>query len=272
MNLLGICTWTLGIDEPEAMISKARELGLDGIQFCGTPSQYDAHELRALAHAQGMQIFAIDPFDCAPEDPTQATAEGAIAFYRQAIDFARDAGAPWVTLQGLSAWTQNCENENAAWERLVSCIRTLETYATSQDIRLVYEVVNRYEVPMIRTFDECMRLLSDVGSSRIGILLDSFHMNIDETDPCAVIRRCGSRLASYHISDSNRGGIGSGHIDYLAQHRALQDIGFDGPVMVEIVLPHLTPTTTPRNSEERSRLDEEIRRSVRIWRAMNGKH
>lgn len=268
MNPLGICTWTLGIDDIATLIEKTKSLELDGIQYCGDVMQQDPHELRTVADAHGMKIFAIDPFDCAPSDPQKATTEAAVAFYRAAIDFAKGCGAPWVTLQGLPRWTANCPDEHAARERLLDCCRQLEAYATPLGVRLVYEVCNRYETTMIRTLAEAIQLLNDLGDTRIGLILDSFHMNIDEPDACEAIRQCGDRLASYHISDSNRAGIGSGHIDFVKQHRTLRSQGFDGPVMVELVLPHLVPTTPPRNDSEWAELDEEVRRSVRVWRTL----
>ncbi|OHV08910.1 TIM barrel protein [Kushneria phosphatilytica] len=151
---------------------------------------------------------------------------------------------------------------------IVECCRRLDEYASDCGVRLLYEPCNRYEVAMIHTAAEAEALLAEIGSDNIGVLLDSFHMNIEESDPCAALRRLAGRNGIYHISDSGRGGMGTGHIDYIAQHRALQEGGFNGPVAVELVLPHLAPTGLPRNAREQQMLDEQIRHSARIWRAL----
>jgi len=266
--MLGINSWPLGLEEPLALMRKVSELGLDGLQYCGETREQDPRRLGQLAEEFGLALMAIDPFHCAPPSPEQASEQGAIDYYRSVIDFAVSAGSPWVTIQGLGQWTANCRDHSHAWQRLLQCCASLEKHAAAAGVRLVYEVCNRYEVPIIRTLDACLALLEEADCPRIGVVLDSFHMNIDESDACAAIRRAGGRLASYQISDSNRAGIGSGHVDFVAQWRALQDIGFDGPVVLELVLPELTPSTPPQSAEQWARMNEEIARSARVWRAL----
>lgn len=266
-NELGICSWTLGITDLAALMQKTQDLGLDGVQFSGDQRQYDPTQLRQGAAAHGLTLFAIDPFDCAPPDPQAASTAGAVAYYQAVIDFAVAAGAPWVTVHGLTQWTKNCASENEAWARLVDCGRQLARYAAPLGIRLVFEAVNRYETPRIRDAATARRLLADIGAD-IGLILDSFHMALEETDSCAAIRTSAGQLASYHISDSNRLGIGSGQVNFLAQHRTLSDLSFAGPVMVELVLPHLAPTTPPQTAADWQGLDAEIRRTARCWRAL----
>ena len=100
------------------------------------------------------------------------------------------------------------------------------------------------------------------------MILDSFQVNLDErgTKRCwASARAC---LASYHVSDSNRGGIGSGGIDFPGQHQTLAATGFDEPVMLEIVLPHRTPEAGLRTYGEWRAFDHEVTRRLALRRAM----
>lgn len=270
INELGTCSWTLGIDDPKLLFKKVKGLGLDGLQFSGDGRQYKAQDIKAAAETCGMKIFAVDPFDCKPEAGQEATAEAAIIYYkRYVIDFAVEAGSPWVTIQGLTQWTKNCSTETAAWQRLVNCCIELDKYAVQKNIRLVFEAVNRYESPMVRTAAECLRLLSDIGNTDIGVVLDSFHMNIEEHAACDALQLVNKKLVSYHVSDSNRGGIGSGHIDFLAHYTKLKEIGFNGPVMIELVLPYLSPSTPPRNQTQSVQLDQQIKSSISLWKSFN---
>ena len=75
----------------------------------------------------------------------------------------------------------------------------------------------------------------------MGILLDAYHMNIEEADPAAAIRRAGHRLWLYHAADSNRQSIGRGHTDFAAQMAALSDIDYQGPVILECTAPGPDP-------------------------------
>jgi D-psicose/D-tagatose/L-ribulose 3-epimerase len=267
-NKLGTCTWTLGLKDLRAICEKVKELGLDGFQFSGDGRTSDAKELKAAADVNGLTIFAIDPYNCKPDNDTIVTAEAAIQYYKkEVIDFAAESGAPWVTIQGLAQWTKNCKTDSEAWEQLVFCCRELSNYAKEQEITLVFEAVNRYESPLIRTAADCVKLIKEVGDEGIGVVLDSFHMNIEEHSSCEALRLADTNLASYHISDSNRSGIGSGQINFLAQHRELSEIKFKGPVMIEIVLPALSPATPPRNPKEWHQFNEEIKGSIHKWRA-----
>lgn len=261
-----VVSWTLGMTAADSVVDKVKALGLDGVQYAGDHRDVRAADLRDRAKAAGLKIIAIDPFNAGPADPAKATQDGAIAYYRQVVDFAAEVGRVPVTLQGLSQWTRNCPDHASAYQRLLACCKAVDEYARSRDVRTLYEVCNHYEVPLIHTAKQCNALLSDIGSDNVGMILDSFHMNINEPDPLQTLRDNAHITAIYHISDSGRGGIGSGHIDFDAQLRALRENGFTGDVAIEPVLEHLTPSHAPTTDVDRHALDEEVRRSAQKWR------
>lgn len=264
---ISVVTWTLGVSDSAAVTERAVALGLDGIQYAGDHRDANPEELRAKAQAAGLRVIAIDPINAGPKDPAQATQQAAIDYYKQVIDFAKAVGSVPVTLHGLSLWTANCADKTAARKRLVECCRAVDAYAQEQGVGTLYEVCNHYEVPLIHTAAECRQLISELGTNNLRMILDSFHMNIDERDPLQVLREHVADLAIYHISDSGRGGIGTGHIDFKAQHDLLRSAGFTGEVAVEPVLAHLTPSTPPASGEDNQALDEQIRSSAEQWRA-----
>lgn len=264
---ISVVTWTLGISEPKAVVGRAAALGLDGIQYAGDHRDADPADLRAEVEKAGMQLIAIDPINAGPGEPGRASSEAAIEYYRAVIDFAVAAGGVPVTLHGLSLWTTNCASRRSARERLVECCRATVAYAREQGIQTLYEVCNHYEVPLIHTADACHELIDEVGSGNMRMILDSFHMNINERDPITTLRKYARSTAIYHISDSGRGGIDSGHIDFQAQYQALKAAGFTGEVAIEPVLSHLTPSTAPSTDSDHRALDQEIVRSARQWRS-----
>lgn len=264
---IGIVTWTLGMTDPAEAVAKARELGLDAIQYAGDFRDCSGEALRHAAASAGLSIMAIDPFNAAPPEPEQASEEGAIEYFCKVVDFAVQAGQVPVTLHGLSQWTRNCPDRTSAYQRLLACCRAVDAYAQARGISTLYEVCNHYEVPLITSSDDCRRLIAEVGGNNLRMILDSFHTNINEPDPLQTIRRNAEHTAIYHISDSGRGGIGSGHIDFRAQYDALMTSGFSGDVAVELVLPHLTPSLPPRNTADINMLGEHITRSAEAWRA-----
>lgn len=261
----GIVTWTLGTHAVQPIIAKAKELGLDCIQYAGDHRDVDPTLLRTQAQAAGLTIIAVDPINAGPNKPAAATQQAAIDYYRHVVDFAAALGQVPVTLHGLSLWTRNCPDRAQARERLLQCCRAVDDYAQSLGVPTLYEVCNHYELPLIHTAEECVELLRDIGSRNIRMILDSFHMNINEPDPLRTLREHAAHTAIYHISDSGRGGIGSGHIDFQAHYDQLIAAGFTGDVAVELVLPHLIPSQSPVSQADHNALDREIQRSVARW-------
>jgi sugar phosphate isomerase/epimerase len=149
---------------------------------------------------------------------------------------------------------------------LTECCQAVDAYARQRGVPTLYEVCNHYEVPLIHSAAEYNQFIGSLAGSNIRLILDSFHMNINEPDSLATLRANAPRTAIYHISDSGRGGIGSGQINFKAQHDVLVGAGFDGAVAIEPVLPHLTPSTPPASEQDQRLLDEEITRSARLWR------
>jgi D-psicose/D-tagatose/L-ribulose 3-epimerase len=267
MNI-NVVTWTLGLTAADSVIAKAKALGLDGVQYAGDHRDVRAQDLREQAHAAGIGIIAIDPFNAGPPDPTKATQAAAIAYYRDVVDFAAQVGPVPVTLQGLSQWTRNCPDQATAYQRLLACCQAVDAYALERGVATLYEVCNHYEVPLIHTAAQCRMLIEQIGGDNVRMILDSFHMNINEPNPLKTLREHAAFTSIYHISDSGRGGIGSGHIDFKAHYQALLAGGFIGKIAIEPVLEHLTPSHPPATDTDYRALDVEISRSADRWRAL----
>jgi D-psicose/D-tagatose/L-ribulose 3-epimerase len=109
------------------------------------------------------------------------------------------------------------------------------------------EVINRFETDLTNTAQEGAALAAATGSARIGVLLDTFHMNKEEKDPPAAIRHVGERLFHFHVSDNDRGTPGSGHFDFASAAEALRAIGYDGWITAEMFVVPGHPTSADLN-------------------------
>lgn len=268
MNKLALVSWTLGIGPVADLMDKVLQHGLDRLWFAGDHTEYDAAEVRRVGSAKGVQIVCVDPMHCKPPVPREASAAGAIAYYRGVVQFAADLGGCPVAVQGMSQWTVNCKDRSDAGARLIAVLRAVDAFAKENEVPLYYEAVNPYEAPLIHSSTELNALLDALGSANVHVTLDAFHMHGNEQSSTRAILSCAKRLKAYHISDSGRGGIGSGQTDFIAEFNTLAATGFDGIVAVELVLPELTPSQPPRTPDQRARLDIEIARSVAVWTAL----
>jgi D-psicose/D-tagatose/L-ribulose 3-epimerase len=105
--------------------------------------------------------------------------------------------------------------------------------ARARGVRLALEVVNRYEANVFNTSRGGLAFLDGIDSANISLHLDTYHMNIEESDLWQPVLDAGERLGYVHIGESHRGYLGTGSVDFPALFRALDRVGYDGPVVFE---------------------------------------
>jgi D-psicose/D-tagatose/L-ribulose 3-epimerase len=119
------------------------------------------------------------------------------------------------------------------WKTVVKHLRTQSRYAEERGQRICLEPLNRFETDFINTCDQALKMVRDVGSPALKIMLDTFHVNIEEKNQAAPIRKAGEHLAHFHACGCDRGTPGNDHIDWLSIAAALKEIGYDGDVVIE---------------------------------------
>lgn len=124
------------------------------------------------------------------------------------------------------------KKQERAWcvENLVEAGRI----AGEHGVIIGLEPLNRFETDMINTVDQAIALVREVGSAHIRILLDTFHANIEEKNIPDAVRRIGKDLLC-HIqgNESDRGTPGTGHLDWQGIKNALDEIGYEGAIVLE---------------------------------------
>lgn len=118
-------------------------------------------------------------------------------------------------------------------ERAIKNLQILSKTAEAYDVTLGMEVLNRYEGYMLNTCEEAISFVDAVGSSHVKIMLDTFHMNIEEDNMGAAIRLAGSKLCHLHVGEQNRRVPGKGSIPWREIGQALKDINYQGAVVME---------------------------------------
>jgi sugar phosphate isomerase/epimerase len=114
-------------------------------------------------------------------------------------------------------------------------LRTIAADAAVLGVPLLVEPINRYETNFLNTAAETVEFLAEYEIGNAGLLLDTFHMNIEEVSLPAALRLAGADLAYVHLADSNRWAPGCGHTDLQAVVATLQDLGFAGYIGMEIL-------------------------------------
>lgn len=124
------------------------------------------------------------------------------------------------------------EKEQLA-RKAVPMLAELCRFAADHGVKLVLEPLNRYSTPYCSTARDAADIVRQVNSDSLGMLLDTFHMNIEEDSFEDAIQTAGQLLKHTHFADNNRKMPGSAHIDFAAIMRCLQEIGYGGYVSFE---------------------------------------
>jgi 5-keto-L-gluconate epimerase len=216
-------------------------LGFDGVEMAiRDPDQAHVGPLVRAARDSGLAVAALGTGQGYLEDGLSLVAsdaavrERAVARLTRHVEVARRVGA-FVIVGLIHGPIPAGGDRESAMETLLSGLGTVARSARSGGVRLVIEPINRYESNWLNTVDEVMDVLRRLGEENVGVLPDTFHMNIEETDPPAALRRAGDRLWHVHVADSNRRAPGAGHLDFRALVSTLDGIGYEGFLSAEIL-------------------------------------
>ena len=120
-----------------------------------------------------------------------------------------------------------------AW--LVAALQECCTVAADAGVRIALEPINRYETTLINNIGQGLALVEAVGAPNMGLLADTFHMNIEDPSIEDSIRAAGDRIFHFHVADSNRWHPGAGHLDFASILEALFATGYTGFVCGEFL-------------------------------------
>lgn len=115
----------------------------------------------------------------------------------------------------------------------IASVQELADFAKDYDVTMVLETVNRFEQFLFNDAAEAVQYVKDVNRDNVKVMLDCFHMNIEEDNLGDAIRATGKYLGHFHIGECNRKVPGKGHMPWAEMGKALNDIGYDGCVVME---------------------------------------
>ncbi|MDL2254513.1 sugar phosphate isomerase/epimerase [Ruminococcaceae bacterium OttesenSCG-928-I18] len=119
------------------------------------------------------------------------------------------------------------------WRRSMTAMQSLADLAATFDITLNMEVINRFEGYLLNTAEEGMEYVRAVDRENVKIMLDTFHMNIEEDSLTEAIKHAGASLGELHVGEANRRPPREGRMDWKGIFSALKAIRYDGLVVME---------------------------------------
>jgi sugar phosphate isomerase/epimerase len=239
------------IEPIEETLSKLTGQGYDAVEMFGEPKDVDVAKLKDLFSTYRLPVCGITGMWGAAGKESRkrkllSTDQGLV---RASKEYVQDCVRMCNSLDGEemniclfadelpgfdrthSVLAQN-EKERFA-RRAVPILAELCLFAADHGVKLVLEPLNRYSTPYCSTAKDAAAIVKQVNSGSLGILLDTFHMNIEEDSFENAIRTTGRLLKHTHFADNNRKMPGFAHIDFAAIVRCLQEIGYDGCISFE---------------------------------------
>ena len=251
-------TWTSPFKTKDLpLIDKARAMGFDLVEI-------PIEGLDDLDYDQAGEAFrraGIAAGVCAVmgpgRDPThedEAKQRGGIEYLKHCVDAAVKMGAkivggPLYAAVGRT-WQSSGEQRQRELERCARNLKEVARYAEERGVTLAMEPLNRFETSFINLAEQAVELVEMVDSPAIRIMLDTFHMNIEEKSLGQAIETAAPYLVHIHANENDRGTPGTGHVPWQEVATALKKINYSGALVIESF------TTTVK----------EIARAAAIWR------
>jgi D-psicose/D-tagatose/L-ribulose 3-epimerase len=263
MNRLGASTWIWTSpfrDSEIGLVNRAKEFGFDLLEIAvEDPSLITGELVRAAGERAGVGFTVCGAFgperDLSHEDSEVRRA--GIDYVKRCVQLAAAIGAPHFVGPMYSAVgkTRMLDADERKQQRglAVESIKEVASYAAGHGVRLAVEPLNRFETDLVNTAEQVLELCDSVGADNVGVLLDTFHMNIDEKSLGDAIRLVGDRLIQLHACENDRGTPGTGHVPWDDVFGALGDISFSGPLVIESFTPAV----------------REIAKAVSLWRPLD---
>lgn len=224
-----------------ANLARIASLGYDGVELAiRDPRLIDLTSLAELVQQNGLRVPAIGTGQAWGEeglsftDPEPEIRRKAIERIKSHIPAASRFGA--VIIIGLiRGIVKPGVDPHQAMDWLVAALSECCEAARPYGIHLALEPINRYETTLINNTEQGLELIKQVGADNFGLLLDTFHMNIEEANIEASIQACGAHIDHFHVADSNRWYPGAGHLDFRSILNTLLGAGYQGWVSGEFL-------------------------------------
>jgi len=219
-----------------------RDLGYDGVELgIREPEKVDISNLQRILESRHLELSAIGTGLMFMEDglslssPNKDLRKRAVGRIKKHIDIARlfDSQVIIGLVRGKKLIPQ--DNDGHYYRNLKDSFRKICDYAFDSEALITIEPINRYETDFLNCAEEVLDFIKTIKYKNLRLLLDTFHMNIEEKDLTGSIVKSKKYLSHFHLADNNRLCPGRGHIDFKKIIGALKGIRYTKYLSAEIV-------------------------------------
>jgi D-psicose/D-tagatose/L-ribulose 3-epimerase len=221
------------LDHAKALGFDMFEIPIESIGDVDFQAGCDAYQRAGLAAS----VCAVMGGSRDPSHPDPVIQAAGITYLNHLIDAAAAWGAKVVAGPLYSAvgrqWQQTSEMRKEDLARTAKNLRVSADYAESKGVKLALEPLNRFETSFICLTEQALELVDLIGSPAVGVMMDTFHANIEEKSLGKAIEMAGDKLWHIHANENDRGVPGSGHVAWNEVGPALKKVNYDGALVIE---------------------------------------
>jgi D-psicose/D-tagatose/L-ribulose 3-epimerase len=226
--------------EPQhfSLLATLRDCGFDGVEIpTGDYTDSELAAIRTELDALGLActVATLLGPEVNPIDEDAAVRSAAVTKIQQDLRVCSGLGAEALVGPMHSGHKVFCGRgpnpQEFSWAR--EFLQATGAAATAAKVRLAVEPLNRFECYFLNTAEQAGTLMDAVSLPGVGVLYDTHHANIEETDVYTAITGLGQQLSHFHLSESHRGTPGTGMVDWHNSFRALQDMNYQHWIVIE---------------------------------------
>lgn len=229
-----------------ALFPKIKKMGFDAVEIpVEDPALVDVKEVKAALAANGLK-----PIICGAFGPTRDMTHDDPKFHQICFDYLRACfeisavlGAGFVAGPMYSAVGKarlvSDEQRKIEWDHAVNNLYKVCQMAESFGQEIALETLNRFETDLVNTAKDLMKMVADINHPAAKVLLDGFHLSIEEANLEEAVRTVGDKLIHVQVSENHRGIPGTGQTNWESFRRGLEAVGYRGVVSIESFTPNV---------------------------------
>ena len=243
----------------EVTLQRIKRLGFESIEISGEPRQYETKTSRPLLKQYGIRCWGAVTLTLGERNlaaSNEAQRAKSVDYVKSVVIMVKELEGTEITIVPATVGKIVPDSTpGLEWKWVVQGLKEVYAYARQCGVRMAIEPLNRFETYFLNRADQALRLAEEVGPE-CGVCLDVFHMNIEEVDMHAAIRKVGKRLVDVHVAENNRLAPGMGNVDWKRLVATLREVGYDGALTMESVAPvDRTPVSPWPNQVEKNPVD-----------------
>jgi D-psicose/D-tagatose/L-ribulose 3-epimerase len=238
---LGVNTliWSAAYDQAvEDVLPTIKEKGFEGIEFpIFRAAGLSPARVRRAMESNDLECNTVSVFvdGLSVINDDAAIRKQALQWLKDVIAISAECGAETVAgpLYCPVGYLPGRRRTADEWSRAVAAYQSIGDTLVEHNVTLAIEPLNRFETFFLNTAEDAALLAEQVGHSKVGILYDTFHANIEEKSIAAGLLKVGRHLKLVHTCENDRGTPGSGHVEWESVFAAIRQVGYDGWLTIE---------------------------------------